>query len=139
MLYRLPNNDCKIVTFYLVTKLTAKGMEKVKKEQEEKIYGTRNKLYWIPEIWSHTSLVTSEIFENREPIRAWFKKHRANFCGGKCTDWNSWLNGADSSWKTLNEDETHEFWFMECEEFETLDAEWRKSQGLTPQIPATRV
>lgn len=125
--------------FYLVTKRTNKGLEEAKQKEEDKVYGTREKSHWNPKIWSQTSLVTSETFENPEPIRAWFKKNRANFCGGTHSGWDAWLNGVDSINRTLNEDETYKIWFMECEEFHALNVKQRESIGLTPQIPTTRV
>lgn len=71
---------------YLVTQRTEKGMEAALQDAINAVYGTRKQAYFNPKIWNRIFKVTSETFENPEPIRAWFKKNRDKFCGGNSSD-----------------------------------------------------
>jgi len=115
---------------YLVTQRTEKGMEAARQSAINAVYGTRKQAHFNPKIWNRIFKVTSETFEQPEPIRAWFKKNRDKFCGGNSSDWDSWLNGEDSATETLIQDELYRVWFMDSEEFNTLDAEQRRQLGI---------
>ncbi len=115
---------------YLVTQRTEKGMEAARQSAINAVYGTNKKAHFNPKVWNRVSKVTSETFENPEPIRAWFKKNRDKFCGGNSPDWDSWLNGADSAKETTLQNELYRVWFMDSEEFHVLEAEQRRQLGI---------
>lgn len=115
---------------YLVTQRTEKGMAEAEKSAIDAVYGTNQKVCFTPKIWSCVSKVTSETFENPEPIRAWFKQNRDKFCGGMSPDWDLWLNDTDSTEETVTQNENYRVWFMDCKEFDALEIEQRRELGI---------
>jgi len=115
---------------YLVTQRTEKGMAEARQSSIDAVYGTNKKAHFNPKVWNRVSKVTSETFENPEPIRAWFKQNRDKFCGGMSPDWDSWLNGADSAKETILQNELYRVWFMDSEEFDELEIEQRRQLGI---------
>jgi hypothetical protein len=115
--------------FYLVTQRTEKGLQTEKQHQLDKVYGTRNKFHFDEKIWNRVSKVTSEVFEEKTKIREWFKSNRENFSAGTSEKWDSWLNGSDSTESTLSQCEGYKIWFMDCNEFEALEAKQKQQIG----------
>lgn len=115
--------------FYLVAQLTEKGLQEERQYQLDKLYGTRKKFHFDEKIWKQVSKVTSDSFEEKTKIREWFKANRENFSGGINEKWDSWLNGDDSTESTLSQCGDYKFWFMDCNEFEALEAEQKRQIG----------
>jgi len=117
--------------YYLVAQWTEAGIEAARQRSIDKVYGTRETPVFIRKIWEGIWKVTGQAFDAPQPIRQYFKENRENFCGGKNPDWNTWLEGQDSTVETLNEGETCRFFWMDCDEFEKFRADFQKRVGFT--------
>ena len=115
--------------FYLVAQWTEKGIEAARQAVIDKVYGTREKPFFNRKIYEGVWKVTDKVFEAPQHIRQYFREHREGFCGGNNPNWNEWLNGADSTVETLNESANCRFFWMECEEFNSVRAEFEQRVG----------